>query len=71
VRSIIVMAHNLGLEVVAEGVETAEQAAFLRAEHCEEAQGYLYARPMPAQDFEALLRADPRAARPQLSRQAG
>ena len=71
VRSIIVMAHNLGLEVVAEGVETSAQAAFLRAEHCEEVQGYLYARPMPAQDFEALLRADPRAARLQLSRQAG
>jgi diguanylate cyclase (GGDEF)-like protein len=57
VRSIIVMAHNLGLEVIAEGVETVTQAAFLRAEKCEELQGYLYARPLPAADFEAYLRA--------------
>ena len=58
VRSIIVMAHNLGLEVIAEGVETAAQAAFLRMEKCEELQGYLYAKPLPAADFEAYLRAD-------------
>jgi diguanylate cyclase (GGDEF)-like protein len=58
VRSIIVMAHNLGLEVIAEGVETVTQAAFLRAEKCEELQGYLYARPLPAADFEAYLRAN-------------
>jgi diguanylate cyclase (GGDEF)-like protein len=56
VRSIIVMAHNLGLEVIAEGVETGAQAAFLRAEKCEELQGYLYAKPLPAADFEAYLR---------------
>ncbi|MEI9804463.1 MAG: EAL domain-containing protein [Pseudolabrys sp.] len=58
VRSIIVMAHNLGLEVIAEGVETATQAAFLRAEKCEELQGYLYARPLPAAELEAYLRAN-------------
>jgi diguanylate cyclase (GGDEF)-like protein len=58
VRSIIVMAHNLGLEVIAEGVETATQAAFLRAERCEELQGYLYAKPLAAADFEAYLRAN-------------
>jgi predicted signal transduction protein with EAL and GGDEF domain len=58
VRSIIAMAHNLGLDVIAEGVETAMQAAFLRAEKCEELQGYFYARPMPAADFEACLRAN-------------
>jgi diguanylate cyclase (GGDEF)-like protein len=58
VRSIIVMAHNLGLEVIAEGVETATQAAFLRAEKCEEQQGYLYAKPLPAADFEAYVRAN-------------
>ena len=56
VRSIIVMAHNLGLEVIAEGVETSAQATFLRAERCEEFQGYLYARPLPAAAFEAFLR---------------
>jgi EAL domain-containing protein (putative c-di-GMP-specific phosphodiesterase class I) len=53
--SIIVMAHNLGLGVIAEGVETAAQAAFLRAKDCEEVQGFLYARPMPAAEFEAFL----------------
>ncbi len=51
-RSIIVMAHNLHLEVVAEGVETTMQANFLQKEKCEEVQGYLYARPLSVQDFE-------------------
>jgi predicted signal transduction protein with EAL and GGDEF domain len=51
------MAHNLGLRVVAEGVETEAQAAFLLEESCEEAQGYLYAKPLPAAEFEAYLRA--------------
>ena len=58
VRSIIVMAHNLGLDVIAEGVETAVQAAFLRGEKCDELQGYLYAKPLPAAKFEAYLRAN-------------
>ena len=52
------MAHNLGLEVIAEGVETPAQAAFLCSEKCEELQGYLYSKPIPAQDFEAYLRAN-------------
>jgi len=56
VRSIIVMAHNLGLEVIAEGVETNAQAAFLRNEHCEEAQGFLYAKPLSATEFETYLK---------------
>lgn len=55
VRSIIAMAHNLGLEVTAEGVETPHQADFLRRERCEEAQGFLYGRPVPASEFERLL----------------
>jgi diguanylate cyclase (GGDEF)-like protein/PAS domain S-box-containing protein len=56
VRSLIAMAHNLDLAVIAEGVETVAQAAFLLNERCEEAQGYLYAKPLPAAEFEAYLR---------------
>ena len=56
VRSLIAMAHNLGLEVIAEEVETEAQAAFLLNEHCEEAQGFLYAKPLPAGEFEDYLR---------------
>jgi diguanylate cyclase (GGDEF)-like protein/PAS domain S-box-containing protein len=61
VRSLIAMARNLGLEVVAEGVETAAQAAFLLNQKCEEAQGYLYSKPLPAADFETYLRHHPLA----------
>jgi EAL domain-containing protein (putative c-di-GMP-specific phosphodiesterase class I) len=57
VRTIIEMAHSLGFTVVAEGVETEEQAAFLRLLRCEEAQGYLFAKPMPATDFAGLIAA--------------
>jgi diguanylate cyclase (GGDEF)-like protein/PAS domain S-box-containing protein len=48
VRAIIQLGHNLRMDVVAEGVETAEQLAFLQAEDCESAQGYLFARPQPS-----------------------
>jgi diguanylate cyclase (GGDEF)-like protein/PAS domain S-box-containing protein len=57
VRSLIAIAHNLGLQVTAEGVETQAQAAFLRREQCEEAQGFLYAEPLSAAEFEAYLKA--------------
>jgi diguanylate cyclase (GGDEF)-like protein len=56
VRSLIAMAHNLDLEVIAEGVETATQAAFLLNERCQEAQGFLYSKPLPAAEFAAYLR---------------
>lgn len=55
VRSLITLAHNLRLEVTAEGVETQAQADFLRAEGCEEAQGFLYEEPLPAKEFQKLL----------------
>jgi diguanylate cyclase (GGDEF)-like protein len=56
VRAIISMAHALGMRVVAEGVETAEQAGLLRALDCDELQGYLIARPLAPAAMEALLR---------------
>ncbi|HTJ26607.1 MAG TPA: EAL domain-containing protein [Candidatus Limnocylindria bacterium] len=55
VRTVVVMAHNLGLEVCAEGVETQEQVAFLRQLQCERVQGFFFARPMTAPDFSAYL----------------
>ena len=55
VRSIITMAKSLDLEVVAEGVETDAQAAFLRNERCQEAQGYLYGKPLTGTEFAAFL----------------
>src|SRR5205823_4581119 len=55
VRTIVDMAHTLGFTVIAEGVELDSQAAFLRALGCEQAQGFLFARPMPAGEFRELI----------------
>ena len=55
VSSLIAMAHKLGLKVIAEGVETEAQAAFLLKEGCEEAQGFLYSKPLPADEFARYL----------------
>jgi diguanylate cyclase (GGDEF)-like protein/PAS domain S-box-containing protein len=53
--SIIAMAHNLGLSVTAEGVETNIQAAFLIDKRCDEVQGFLYSKPLPAGEFEKFV----------------
>ena len=54
-EAIIVMAHKLGLKVVAEGVETETQRKLLADAGCDYAQGYLFSKPVPAEEFEALL----------------
>jgi EAL domain-containing protein (putative c-di-GMP-specific phosphodiesterase class I) len=55
VRSAIDMGHNLGLKVVAEGIETESAAQRLRAFGCDIGQGYLYAKPMPLDAFDSWL----------------
>nr|WP_326529060.1 EAL domain-containing protein [Rhodoferax sp.] len=60
-NAIIAMAHALGMQVIAEGVETAQQRDLLAAAGCDYAQGYLYARPMSANDFEAFMAQRPGA----------
>ena len=70
VTAVISMARSLKLRVVAEGVETSEQLAFLREYECDEAQGYLFSRPVPPQQFARLLRRKPALLLPMASRSA-
>jgi diguanylate cyclase (GGDEF)-like protein/PAS domain S-box-containing protein len=62
VRLIVMLAHGLGLKIVAEGIETQTQADMLKTLGCELAQGYLYSKPVPSQAIDQLLRQN-RAAR--------
>jgi EAL domain-containing protein (putative c-di-GMP-specific phosphodiesterase class I) len=56
----IVDAHSLGLDVVAEGIETDDQLGFMRDRQCSQAQGYLLGRPAPADEVTELLKKDRR-----------
>jgi EAL domain-containing protein (putative c-di-GMP-specific phosphodiesterase class I) len=55
VSTVVSLAHNLDLKVVAEGIETEEEAKLLKLLRCEQGQGYLYGHPVPADEFAALL----------------
>jgi EAL domain-containing protein (putative c-di-GMP-specific phosphodiesterase class I) len=58
-QAIISMGKALGMTVVAEGVETVEQQAFLRSHACDEMQGYLFSKPLPPAQLASLLRSSP------------
>jgi EAL domain-containing protein (putative c-di-GMP-specific phosphodiesterase class I) len=59
VRSLIVMAHSLDLTVIAEGVETAEQLAFLHDNQCDTIQGFFVGRPIPVEEISPEMLAQP------------
>jgi diguanylate cyclase (GGDEF)-like protein/PAS domain S-box-containing protein len=61
IRAMIGLGHSLGMRVIAEGVETQAQLTALRAEGCDEVQGYLFSRPLQAKDFEQLHRGWPKS----------
>jgi len=63
VRAIVSLGHSLELEVVAEGVESAEQVALLQAEGCDEVQGYFFGKPMPSAEFVAWAAGEQRLKR--------
>gem|GEM_PF-3773954 len=56
VQAVIARGRSLGLKVIAEGIESAQQREFLAVQGCTRGQGFLFARPMPVEDFLAYLR---------------
>jgi diguanylate cyclase (GGDEF)-like protein/excisionase family DNA binding protein len=67
VEAVISLAHGLGIEVVAEGIETVDEASRLRELGCDRGQGYVYSRPIPAQQISRLMAAARRTRRPKAS----
>ncbi|MFT0533867.1 EAL domain-containing protein [Castellaniella hirudinis] len=70
-RTIVALGLSLGLQVIAEGVETTEQRDFLQRHHCHAWQGYLFSRPLPLADFRTLVQADWQARRQQAEQESG
>ncbi len=64
VTAIIDISHKMGLTVIAEGVETAEQLTFMNDLNCEEVQGYLFSRPLPSNDITAILKSPQKMLQP-------
>jgi EAL domain-containing protein (putative c-di-GMP-specific phosphodiesterase class I) len=60
VRAIVALGTNLGMQIIAEGVETVEQYEMLRELGCHFAQGYYFSRPIPEADAQALMNRDPK-----------
>ena len=58
-HAIVTLARNLGMSVVAEGLETAEQVVLLQALECDDGQGYHFSRPLPAAEAEQFIRTSP------------
>jgi EAL domain-containing protein (putative c-di-GMP-specific phosphodiesterase class I) len=65
-QAIISMGKALGMTVIAEGVETVEQEAFLRSHACDEMQGFLFSKPLPAREMANLLRVEAQMISPPL-----